>query len=47
MTGDLRLLHELKVVQGCPTGLPNEEQVVTTKEGTITLEGGLKLINVL
>ena len=28
MIGDLRLLHELKVVQGCLVGLPNGEQVV-------------------
>ena len=47
MTGDLRLLHELKLVQGCPVGLPNGEQAIATKEETVTLEGGLKLINVL
>ncbi|MCH83031.1 hypothetical protein A2U01_0003845, partial [Trifolium medium] len=47
MTGDLRLLHERKMVRRCPVGLPNGEQVVATKEGVVTLEGGLKLMNVL
>jgi hypothetical protein len=47
MTGDLRLLRDLKVVQSCPVGLPNGEQAVATNEGIVTLEGGLKLVNVL
>nr|KYP43228.1 hypothetical protein KK1_035319 [Cajanus cajan] len=47
MTGNLRSLHEIKTVQGCPVGLPNEQQTMATNEGTIILEGGLKLENVL
>ena len=47
MTGNLKLLQELKNVQGCPVGLPDGQKVVATKEGTTTLEGGLKINNVL
>lgn len=47
MTGNLRLLQELKDVHGCPIGLPDGQKTVATKEGTTTLDGGLKLSNVL
>ncbi|GAU34891.1 hypothetical protein TSUD_144220 [Trifolium subterraneum] len=47
MTGNLRLLQELKNVQGCPVGLPDGQKVVATMEGTTVLEGGLKISNVL
>ncbi|KAJ1378331.1 Retrotransposon gag domain [Sesbania bispinosa] len=32
---------------GCPVGLPDGQKVFATKEGTTTLEGGLKINNVL
>jgi hypothetical protein len=47
MTGNLRSLQELKDIQGCPVGMPDGQKVVATKEGTTTLDGGLKLSNVL
>jgi hypothetical protein len=47
MTGNLKLLQDLKDVQGCPVGLPDGQKVLATKEGTTTLDGGLKLSNVL
>lgn len=47
MTGNLRLLQELKEVQGCPVDFPDGQKLVATKEGTTTLDGGLKLSNVL
>jgi hypothetical protein len=43
MTGNLKSLQDLKDVQGCPVGLPDGQKVLATKEGTTTLDGGLKI----
>ncbi|WVZ20882.1 hypothetical protein V8G54_008204 [Vigna mungo] len=45
MTGNLKSFSEKRTIQGCPVGLPDGEQVITTKEGTVILDGGLKLEN--
>lgn len=47
MTGNVRFLHKMKSVQGCPVGLPNGEQAAATQEESVILEGGLQLNNVL
>ena len=47
MTGNLKHLCELRTVQGCPVGLPDGQHVVATKEGTVILDGDLRLENVL
>ncbi|WVY98728.1 hypothetical protein V8G54_030879 [Vigna mungo] len=47
MTGNLKSFSEKRTIQGCPVGLPDGEQVIATKEGTVILDGGLKLENVL
>lgn len=47
MTRNLINLHELKDMQGCRVGLPDGKQTTATKKGTATLDGGLKLGNVL
>jgi hypothetical protein len=43
MTGNLKSLQDLKDVQGCPVGLLDGQKVLATKEGTTTLDGGLKI----
>ena len=41
-------MHELQDIQSCPVGLPNGQHTTTTiKEGSVVLDGGLKLTNVL
>ncbi|WVZ19084.1 hypothetical protein V8G54_006406 [Vigna mungo] len=47
MTGTLDNLRESRALEGCPVGLPNGEFVLANKEGSIFLDGGLKLKNVL
>lgn len=47
MTGNLKFLHGLREIAGCPIGLPDGKQVLATKEGTTILGGGLKIKNVL
>ena len=47
MTGNSRNLKEQHNVEACVVGLPKGEEVHANKEGTVILEGGLKLKNVL
>nr|KYP63760.1 Retrovirus-related Pol polyprotein from transposon TNT 1-94 [Cajanus cajan] len=47
MTGNLSLLCGLRDVIGCPVRLPDGKQLMANKEGTVTLDGGLKVENVL
>ena len=46
MTGNLNHMDELRDIQSCPIGLPNG-QTITIKEGSMVLDEGLKLTNVL
>ncbi|KAJ1419097.1 Retrotransposon gag domain [Sesbania bispinosa] len=39
MTGNLKNLCQQRTICGCPVGLPDEEQVMATKEGTVILDG--------
>lgn len=47
MTCNLKLLQELNSVPWFPVGLPNGQKVLATKKETKTLEGRLKISNVL
>lgn len=47
MTGTLDNLWESQVLEGYHVGLSNGELVVANKEGSVFLDGGLKLENVL
>ncbi|XP_072076847.1 uncharacterized protein [Arachis hypogaea] len=47
MTRTQKNLYEKKTIRGCPVGLPDGEQVIACKQGTMILEGGLELKNVL
>jgi len=47
MTGNLNHMHELQDIQSCPVGLPNGQHTVAFKEGSVVLDEGLKLTNVL
>ena len=47
MTRNLSHMHELRDIQSCPVGLPNGQHTTTIKEGSVVLDGGLKLTNVL
>nr|KYP47352.1 hypothetical protein KK1_031035 [Cajanus cajan] len=47
MTGTLENLWESRALDGCLVGLQNGELVLANKEGSIFLDGGLKLENVL
>ncbi|KAJ1407550.1 Retrovirus-related Pol polyprotein from transposon TNT 1-94 [Sesbania bispinosa] len=47
MTGNLNLLCGLRGVVGCPVRLPDGKQLMAYKEGTVTLNEGLKMENVL
>ncbi|KAJ1433729.1 retrovirus-related Pol polyprotein from transposon TNT 1-94 [Sesbania bispinosa] len=47
MTSNLKELHDVHDIVPCPVGLPDGDRTNATKEGTIFLEGGLKLANVL
>ncbi|XP_050895027.1 uncharacterized protein LOC127101610 [Lathyrus oleraceus] len=47
MIGNLNHMRELRDIQSCSVGLPNREHASAIKEGSIVLEGGLKLDNVL
>ena len=47
MTGTLSLLHDLRDIVPCIVGLPNGNKVVATKEGSVVLDGGICLENVL
>jgi len=47
MTGNLNHMHELRDIQSCLVGLPNGQHTTVIKEGSVVLDGGLKLTNVL
>jgi hypothetical protein len=47
MTGNIKLLQEMREITGCPVGLPDGKQVLATKEGSVILDGGLQIDNVL
>ena len=47
MTGTLECLTNLKEIMACPIGLPNGEQVMALKEGSVCLGKHIKLDNVL
>ncbi|KAK2405521.1 putative mitochondrial protein [Trifolium repens] len=47
MTGSVMSMHDLHNIQSCPVGLPDGQHTTATKEGTVILDGGLKLTNVL
>jgi len=47
MIGDLSDLHNLRDISPCSVGLPYESNIVTTKEGSITLDSDFCLGNVL
>lgn len=44
---ELNNIHDLHDIQNCPEGLPDGQHIVATKEGTIVLDEGLRLTNVL
>jgi len=39
-------MHELRDIQSCPVGLPSGQHTIAIKEGSVVLDGGLKLTNV-
>ena len=43
MTGTLNLLHDLRDIVPCTVRLPNRNNIVVTKEGSLTLDGGICL----
>lgn len=47
LTGNLNEMHEVCDIVACSVGLPDGKRTNATKEGTVLLEGGLKLTNVL
>nr|GEU53945.1 copia protein [Tanacetum cinerariifolium] len=47
MVGNLRCLTKVRDVVSCLMGLPNRDQAVATKSGTMNLDGKIKLLNVL
>ncbi|KAI4346279.1 hypothetical protein L6164_013345 [Bauhinia variegata] len=47
MTGKLETMENLYDIDVCPMRLPNGQETVLTKEGSVKLEGGLVLTNVL
>nr|KYP32416.1 hypothetical protein KK1_046919 [Cajanus cajan] len=47
MTTNLSLLCGLRDVVGCLVRLPDGKQLMANKEGTVTLDGGLKVETVL
>ncbi|MCI02916.1 hypothetical protein A2U01_0023950, partial [Trifolium medium] len=47
LTGNLNEMCEVRDIVACPVGLPDGKRTNATKEGTVLLEGGLKLTNVL
>ncbi|XP_072066989.1 uncharacterized protein [Arachis hypogaea] len=47
MTGILKILCEKKTIRGCPVGLLDREQAIVCKQGTVIIDGGLELKNVL
>ena len=47
MTSILKNLREKRTIPGCPVGLPDDECILACKQGTVVLEGGLKLKTVL
>jgi len=46
MIGNLNHMDELQDIQSYPVGLPNGQHTTTIKEGSVVLDGGLKLTNV-
>jgi len=47
MTGNLNHMHEIRDIQSCPVELPNGQHMTAIKEGSVMLDGVLKLTNVL
>jgi len=47
MTRNLNHMHELRDIQSCPIGLSNGQHITSIKKGSMVLDGGLKLNNVL
>jgi len=47
MTGSIEELNDLKIIDQCPVGLPDESSALAVKEGTTVLDGDLCLENVL
>jgi transposase InsO family protein len=40
-------MHDVHNIESCPVGLPNGQHALSTKEGSVVLDGGLKITNVL
>jgi len=47
MTGTSNLLHDLWDIMPCTVGLPDGNNAVATKEGSLVLDGGICLENIL
>lgn len=47
VTGNLNCLINVKKITNCPVGLPDGKDATATKEGSVILDGGLRLDNVL
>ncbi|PNX82511.1 hypothetical protein L195_g038540, partial [Trifolium pratense] len=47
MTENLNEMHDVHSIESCPVGLPNGQHTLSTKEGSVVLDGGLKITNVL
>jgi len=47
MIGNLSHLHNLRAISLCPVGLPDESNIVATKEGSIIFGSDFVLENVL
>ena len=47
MSGTLSNLHNLQDIVPCIIGLPHGNNVVATKDGSLILDGGISLENVL
>jgi hypothetical protein len=47
MTGDLNVMCDVHNIESCPVGLPNGQHTLSTKEGSVVLDGNLRITNVL
>jgi len=47
MIGNLNHMDELRDIQSCLVGLPNGQHTTGIKEGSMVLDRGLKLTNIL
>ncbi|PNX61314.1 hypothetical protein L195_g060608, partial [Trifolium pratense] len=45
MTGNLNVMHDVHSIESCSVGLPNGQHALSTKEGSVVLDGGLKITN--